>query len=164
MPRRRPVLLLLTSADGSVQHANAHASELLGRAPTCRELVRAEDGEGQRICSASCAQDLQAGAQHDRGLVTIRRGGYRLVCSALGEGRVITMWPATAAPGTPQLSPREKEVLELVAVGLTSHRIARRLGITEATVRTHVEHIRDKLGVRTRSQAVARALALGQIE
>ena len=36
--------------------------------------------------------------------------------------------------------------------------------VATSTVRTHVEHIRDKLGVRTRSQAVARALALGQIE
>lgn len=160
----RPVPLLLTTADGAVQHANPQSTELLGSAPTCHEAVRAEDGRGRPICSATCAEKLRPGEQRDHGIVKIRNRRYRLVCTAMGEGRVITMLPTGAVADAPQLSPREREVLQLVARGLTGHRIARRLGIAEATVCTHVEHIREKLGVRTRSQAVARALALGQIE
>jgi len=56
---------------------------------------------------------------------------------------------------------REAEVLRLVSEGLTNQRIARRLGIQFSTVRTHVEHARQKLGCTTRAEAVARALHLG---
>ncbi len=160
----RPLPLLLTSADGIVRHANPHATALLGSGSTCGELVRAEDGQGRCVCTDACAREMRPGEQRDHGLVRIRTRGFRLVCSAVGEGRVIAMVPTAAPTDAPQLSPREREVLQLVARGLTGQRIARRLSITEATVCTHVQHVRDKLGVRTRSQAVARALALGQIE
>ncbi len=56
------------------------------------------------------------------------------------------------------LSPRELEVLVLVARGFVSQRIARRLGIGIKSVCTHVEHIRKKLGVHTRAQAISVAL------
>ena len=66
-------------------------------------------------------------------------------------------------PGVPAtgLTAREREVLKLVADGLTTQKIARRLQIQPATVRTHVEHAREKLDARTRAEAVARALAIG---
>lgn len=57
-----------------------------------------------------------------------------------------------------------KEVLILVAAGLTNARIARRLGLSCATVRTHIEHILSKLRVRSRSAAVARAVVTGMLE
>ena len=58
--------------------------------------------------------------------------------------------------GERALTPREREVLDLVAQGLTTPRIANELGIRPSTVRTHVEHAREKLGARTRAEAVAR--------
>jgi DNA-binding NarL/FixJ family response regulator len=51
------------------------------------------------------------------------------------------------------LSPREKEVLQLVQQGLTNAQIAKILFISEATVKLHVHHILDKLGARTRTEA-----------
>jgi DNA-binding NarL/FixJ family response regulator len=51
------------------------------------------------------------------------------------------------------LSPRESEVLDLVAQGLSNRAIAQRLFISEVTVKVHVRHIFEKLGVRTRTQA-----------
>jgi DNA-binding NarL/FixJ family response regulator len=57
-------------------------------------------------------------------------------------------------PHAPSLTARELDVLELVAQGLTNREISSRLFISPATVRTHLEHIYDKLGVRSRAGAV----------
>ena len=54
------------------------------------------------------------------------------------------------------LTPREQEVLGMLAEGETNARIAQRLVVSEDTVKTHVKHILRKLGVRNRSQAVSR--------
>jgi LuxR family maltose regulon positive regulatory protein len=55
------------------------------------------------------------------------------------------------------LSERELEVLRLVADGLTNAEISVELVIAHSTVKTHINRIYSKLGVRTRTQAVARA-------
>ncbi|MEU6377040.1 response regulator transcription factor [Streptomyces sp. NPDC046909] len=57
----------------------------------------------------------------------------------------------------PELTGREREVLELLARGHDNHRIARSLFLSEKTVRNHVSHIFTKLSVRDRAEAVARA-------
>jgi DNA-binding CsgD family transcriptional regulator len=59
----------------------------------------------------------------------------------------------------PRLTPRQNELLRLLAAGRTNSQIARQLGISEGTVRTHLETIYDKLGVSSRTAAVTRALA-----
>ena len=62
------------------------------------------------------------------------------------------------APRLPDgLTPREGEVLRLVAAGRSNREIARRLFITEATVKTHINNLFAKAGVRDRAQAVAYA-------
>jgi DNA-binding CsgD family transcriptional regulator len=58
---------------------------------------------------------------------------------------------------TPQLTPRHWELLHLVAAGHTNRQIARRLGVTEATVRKHLENIYARLHVSSRTAAVTRA-------
>ncbi|NUT51306.1 MAG: response regulator transcription factor [Saccharothrix sp.] len=55
----------------------------------------------------------------------------------------------------PALSPRETEIVQLLAEGLINRQIAARLFISEATVKTHLIHIYDKLGVDSRAAAVA---------
>jgi DNA-binding CsgD family transcriptional regulator len=59
----------------------------------------------------------------------------------------------------PRLTPRQAELLHLLAAGHTNAQIARRLGVTEGTVRTHLENIYEKLHVSSRAAAVTRALA-----
>jgi ATP/maltotriose-dependent transcriptional regulator MalT len=54
------------------------------------------------------------------------------------------------------LSQREKEVLGLIVQGFRNPEIARTLFIAESTVKVHVRHIFEKLGVRTRAEAAAR--------
>jgi len=66
-------------------------------------------------------------------------------------------------PTGPQLSPREKEVLGLLAEGLGVSAIARRLFISESTAKTHISKIYDKLGAANRAQAIMNALRAGLI-
>lgn len=68
---------------------------------------------------------------------------------------------AGATASTQTLSPRELEVLRLVAAGSSNPEIARTLVIGEATVKTHLTHVFEKLGVNDRTRAVTRAMELG---
>ena len=70
----------------------------------------------------------------------------------------------TASAVAASITPREREILVLLADGLTMHQIGRRLGISPRTVETHVAKLYRKLGVRTRLQGVARAAALGLVD
>jgi len=66
-------------------------------------------------------------------------------------------------PTGPQLSPREKEVLNLLAEGLGVSAISRRLFISESTAKTHISKIYDKLGAGNRAQAIMSAIRAGLI-
>lgn len=69
--------------------------------------------------------------------------------------------PAAGADGPPPLTRKEIEVLVQLAQGRSNREIAEGLYVTPATVKTHLGHIYAKLGVATRQEALARAVALG---
>lgn len=64
----------------------------------------------------------------------------------------------------PHLSPRQQQVLELMAEGMTNNEIGEELGVTERTVKAYAQELYDKLGVRNRAGAVAEAAKLGLLE
>ncbi|WP_093263896.1 response regulator [Thermostaphylospora chromogena] len=68
------------------------------------------------------------------------------------------------APAAESLTPRERQVLSLVATGLTNAEIGRRLYISETTVKTHLLRIFGKLGVSDRTAAVTTAMARGLLD
>jgi two-component system nitrate/nitrite response regulator NarL len=117
-------------------------------------------------------QSQVAGA---RGLLPRDSSAERLVAAltAAAQGLVV-LDPSLAAPvlgaGEPsspspveELTPRELEVLGLLAEGLPNKAIARRLEISEHTVKFHVNAVLGKLGAQSRTEAVVRATRLGLI-
>jgi len=83
--------------------------------------------------------------------------------------RLIDEFAARPEPHTPtpaemaQLTPREREVLSLMARGLSNADVAVELFISEATVKTHLARVMMKLGVREKAQAVAAAYQTGLV-
>lgn len=69
----------------------------------------------------------------------------------------------TATPGPDSLTPREREVLALLAEGLSNKAIADRLAISDHTAKFHVNAVLAKLGVQRRTEAVVRAARLGLV-
>jgi DNA-binding NarL/FixJ family response regulator len=63
-----------------------------------------------------------------------------------------------------QLTSREREVLFLLAQGMSNAEVARKLGISEATVKSHLAHVMTKLGVREKTQAVIAAYQTGLVQ
>lgn len=72
--------------------------------------------------------------------------------------------PAPAAHEAEHLSPREAEVLGLLAKGYLYKEIAEKTGVTYATIHTHIRHIYEKLQVRSRTEAVAKHLGQNHLQ
>jgi DNA-binding NarL/FixJ family response regulator len=68
-----------------------------------------------------------------------------------------------ASQGGPKLSPRERDVLKLLADGLAVSGIAKALFISESTTKTHISKLYEKLGAGNRAQALMTAMRLGLI-
>ena len=92
-------------------------------------------------------------------LARVKRSLRRTAPKANGNGHGHAQDENTAG-----LSPREREILGLLAEGRTQGQIAGELVISSKTVATHIQHILAKLGVHTRAQAVAFAFRRGLVE
>jgi DNA-binding CsgD family transcriptional regulator len=103
------------------------------------------DSEREQVTETGCGGDVTFDVVFDSGTVGMAVHDRSL---ALADG--VAELP---------LSPREKELLLEVCKGRTNAAIARALGISPATVKKHLEHIYEKLGVSGRVAALARALA-----
>lgn len=69
--------------------------------------------------------------------------------------KIVQSFQHPAAPEAQSLSPREAQVLDLLAKGYLYKEIAERMNLTYATVHTHIRHVYEKLHVRSRTEAVA---------
>jgi DNA-binding NarL/FixJ family response regulator len=79
------------------------------------------------------------------------------------DPRVSPLLAKSGSPGRGLLSPREREILELLSKGLSGEEAAKELFLSSETVRTHVRNAMTKLGASTRVHAVALALQRGEI-
>ncbi|MFF8930452.1 response regulator [Streptomyces longwoodensis] len=147
--------------------------------------IRAEHPETQVVVLTTFADDdslfpaLRAGA---RGYLTKDAGGdeiLRAVESVLSgdaglspsiQRRLLERLsePAPAPPPAPSeppdgLTAREAEVLVLIAEGLSNHEIAQKLHVSTATVKTHINNLFAKIGIKDRAQAVRYAYGKGLV-
>jgi DNA-binding NarL/FixJ family response regulator len=98
-----------------------------------------------------------------RGALRVGAAGYllkdmppgELVAAVLGAGSGPPVVMASTDAPVDELSVREREVLELLGRGLRNREIAERLVVSEATVKTHVRHVLEKLRLRNRAEAAA---------
>jgi DNA-binding NarL/FixJ family response regulator len=143
----------------------------------CQALVDARPGTTVVVVSTSSAEDviqrcLRAGAA---GYVTKGAGlkELRSVLGAVIDGRTGVVCRDPLAAGAERsasgaaskaLTQHQVRVLELVAEGMTYGQIARRLHISESTVRFHVNGIKDRVGVRTTPELIVTALREGFID
>jgi DNA-binding NarL/FixJ family response regulator len=88
-------------------------------------------------------------------------GGQAFLGAEVAGAALARLTAAEAAPPFPELTEREREVLGLVARGLTNAAIADRLVLSGKTVRNHVSNVLTKLGVEGRGEAVVRARNAG---
>ena len=103
-----------------------------------------------------------AGAEQIRSAVfAVARGEAALDPAIQHHVLAAVSAPARTAEAPDELTPREVEVLSLIAEGLTNTEIAERLVVSAATVKSHVNHIFSKIGARDRAQAVVYAYANG---
>lgn len=89
---------------------------------------------------------------HEGGQVIAPEVTARIVAAALSAQTAPVPAPATP-PGWDELTEREREVFAALGEGVTNYVIGRRLGISEATVKTHVSRVLAKLGLQSRVQA-----------
>ena len=95
-------------------------------------------------------------------VAAVGRGETRLTSDVQAElVRQIQLREATHGPG---LSNREREVLSMIAEGMSAPEIAASLHLSPATVKTHLQTLYDKLGVSDRAAAVAQAMRRGLLE
>lgn len=80
-----------------------------------------------------------------------------------GASPAIPAAPSTPPANVPALTPRQREILILMAHGLQNKDIAKRLGMLEGTVKVHVKSILQKLGVNNRTHAVVSGIRLGLV-
>jgi two-component system, NarL family, nitrate/nitrite response regulator NarL len=95
-------------------------------------------------------------------VAAVARGETRLTPEVQGE--LVRQIQMRAVDDRPVLSPREREVLVLIADGLSAPDAAARLHVSPATVKTHLQSLYEKLDVSDRAAAVAKAMRIGLLE
>jgi len=158
------VLMDLVMPDGD---GVAAIRALTEAAPGARVLVLSSFADDERIFAAMQAgaagyllKDVDPDALAEA-IREIHRG--RPVLHPDVAARLMRRVADPAGPAADPLTPREREVLRLVVEGYANKQIARRLAITEKTVKTHVSSILQKLGVADRTAAAVLAIRQGLV-
>ena len=181
-----PIAVVAIVTAMSHQDRAAHAADLLivadeGALDALEDSSSRAPSRGPALLAISDAPETadRLARQHARAWGVVGRGAsapqLRAAVVAVVAGLVVTSLPDKARlvaepvdahddwPGVGTLTPREIEVLEALALGLSNRAVASRLGLSENTVKFHVASIYGKLGVSTRTQAVRRGLRRGLI-
>ena len=157
----RPRVVLMDLQLPGISGADATAA-LLAADPAARVLIFstfARDDEVQAALDAGALGYLQKSASRDELLAALRqvaRGVRSLPPEVARRLAALRLGPA--------ITPREREILALIAAGRANKEIAGTLGVSEDTVKRHVSHILEKLDVNDRAQATAEAIRRGIVK
>jgi DNA-binding NarL/FixJ family response regulator len=150
-----------------VEMRSAPGDGSLSGAAAIRELLSAQPGLGIVALGHPLERHAVRSALDSGAAAYVGRGSdpaalRRAVEAAVEQEAFID--PATARPGRAALTPRQREVLQLFADGLTTPEVAQRLGLSEQTVKTHAKAGISRIGARDRSHAIALAMRSQLIE
>ncbi|WP_313327117.1 LuxR C-terminal-related transcriptional regulator [Pseudomonas qingdaonensis] len=157
-----------------IEHGRSNGGQLLGTTAVCQHiglLLASGAAEAAVVLLPQALEAAQGGVlQPFQRLLEDHPEWMReqLLARPAGpvQARLLSLLPVVDTPpapgaGTEALSAREMSVLKLIALGCSNQQISEQLFISLHTVKTHASHINSKLGVERRTQAVARAKALG---
>ena len=153
--------LVMPKLDGA-----AAMRELRRRLPATKAIVLTSFGDDERLLpaiEAGAAGYLLKDAEPQDVVRAIRaaHAGEALLDPSVAARLVAAIAQPAGDQPRERLTPREQEVLALIARGMSNKLIARELGIAEKTVKTHVGHLLAKLGVADRTQAALYAVRAG---
>jgi DNA-binding NarL/FixJ family response regulator len=159
MDLRMPVL------DGPEFDGAAATARIIETVPGTRVLILTTYETDDHILGAieaGASGYLLKAAPQEEILAGVRSvvGGQTVLAPAIAA-KLVARMRSDALPARPKLSARELDALRLVAAGNSNASVAARLFISEATVKTHLLHVFEKLGVSDRTRAVTLALELG---
>lgn len=161
--------VVVARKEGTLVSQNAPARRLMGPAvgKLCWDAVGGIEGAEGLPCQDQCvARLLGRGLERtQRTSLTLAGRAHHLTCVPV-DGNVICVLNCGSdqqPDNWEQLTGREQDVLSLLAAGDETPAVATKLGVSESTVRTHVEKMRAKLGVRTRAALVALGFRFGYL-
>ena len=171
------ISIVVSRRDGRVVGKSSMADRLFGcdaeevddseSERPCWSLMRRIPGAEHLPCREDCVSErLNREMPVVSSSIRLRGRNFDLRCEPVGDQIVTTLRPVPDQPlnHDQPLTPREVEVLRLLADGLDGSEIAVALGISPGTVRTHVEHMRDSLDCRTRAGLVAKGYRLHYLD
>ena len=145
----------------------------------CWEVIAGEDDDGGLVCHPGCARArrVRRGERPHAAVVNartpggrrriaietiaVRNDGATVYLNVMGDAPTAARAAAVPLAARPRLTPRQGEILRLLAEGQPVKTVARRLGLMETTVRNHIRLLFLALGVHSQLEAVARARAFG---
>jgi two-component system, NarL family, nitrate/nitrite response regulator NarL len=159
LERTRPDVAVIDDAllDGTRLDAATARVVLLGGKPESARAFAAIEGGAAGYLSRDSSADALCDA-------ILRAASGDIVLDPAAQTGVSREIRLRTRSRRPRLSPREREILQLIAKGLTAPQIGRRLQIGTGTVKTHMLHLYDKLGVSERAAAVLEGMRQGLLE
>ncbi len=158
------VAVMSSNLDGDPEGGLKVVRELRVSAPTTRPILLLDSSNFEQVIDAFSAGAKGVACQTDpfevlckcirsvhAGEIWADRRELQWIVKSLGDREPVRM---VSAKGIPLLTPREEEVVRLVVEGLPNHEIAVKLGVSAHTVKNHLCHMYEKLGISNRMELV----------
>jgi DNA-binding CsgD family transcriptional regulator len=162
--------VVIAAGDGNVIALNKPARRMLGpgTGKPCWDVVGKLDDAEKLPCRSGCVLELLASGSNDSRHTRFKLGGkdHQLSCIPVNGVVICMLGSMDDKPSKvwPSLTPRERDILLLLADGENTSSVANQLGVSESTIRTHVERMRFKLRANTRAAVVAEGFRLGYLD